>query len=775
MFSSFDIYGKQISFGVAGRNSFKTSLGSFFTLLTIGLTIFCCLLFGSDLYYHENPNVVDQTSQPLVTTPLYFTPENYTMVFSFGDDYFNFDPVGYFDLTISYQYIDNFNSITTSTAMDLRRCTAYDMRNYLGLYQQGNFFCFDLATFSLNGSWTEQYLSRIEFVVNRCKNSSDSDIICLSDDEISMKVQDDVYFNIYTEDKSVNTNNFQEPFSNYIKDLYWLLDNNLGKHSEIYLKKVTIQTDSGVIFSSITSEFVHKFEHYDLDVISNRDPIDRTYPFMKLILYASSQTQLIQRVYPKIQMVAAEVSGFVKIFSMFCAFFLSMYAGYSLSLFLINSEFDNTRKAFNKSRTYLVGRSTLKMPPGTATDNHLLMSPKNPLLTIENDYKESEEKRHHTEVDYSESIEEKIKGSDFLSARPRTGEHSVEKNFEKILISNKNEEQKENLLAEDSQKLTEKENIEESEKLKEKEQATFEIIEKPRESVQIELEELKKTPNLFFSKEVLISRKDLIKDEEIPVKEVSKMKKSKFVSVPLNDDSMSIDKSQIISKSIMNKESKNVLSQIKSIKDNAKYETGKMGASMKSLDRKTTMRQKLEGQNLNRSIFSKNIEKGPAFKFTFWDYIMGKYCLGYCYRRRKQKNKKLKVFQKAQTMIASYFDARILIRKIIDIERMKKLLFTEEQLKVYEFLTKPKLHYDKEEKNTAFTINDMTPGFLNLTDKKLDEKLVGVENFYRRMKREENPCYTDQVLYNMLDEDLKDRIEEEEGLLISPSESMIRK
>jgi hypothetical protein len=336
-----------------------------------------------------------------------------------------------------------------------------------------------------------------------------------------MKIQDDVYFNIYTEDKSVNTNNFNELFSNYIKDLYWLLDNNLGKHVEVFLKKVTIETDSGFFLSSKTSDFIHKFEHYDLDVVSNSNSLNRTYPLMKLILYASSQTQQIQRIYPKVQMIAAEVSGIVKIFSILCMALLSVYTSYKLTIFLINSEFDNSRK----------------------------------------------------------------KKSIFIP---------------KITLSNLKEIPHENLTPPNNQN-----------------QGRF----------------------LIYKEQI----KNTIKLHKKNQKHESEIFSMTFTQYPT-----------------------------------------KMLPDVNPLDQKAKVREKLE------NLFSKNHQSHADFKFTFWDYVISKYCLISCFRRKgKLKNKKLKMFLKAQLTISSYFDARILIRKIIDIERMKKVLFSDEQLKVYEFLAKP--------------------------------------------------------------------------------------
>ena len=93
--------------------------------------------------------------------------------------------------------------------------------------------------------------------------------------------------------------------------------------------------------------------------------------------------------------------------------------------------------------------------------------------------------------------------------------------------------------------------------------------------------------------------------------------------------------------------------------------------SPKSQDIRTSIWQKIQNQNKRKSFFSRNTivdEKTVGFKFTFWDYIMSKCCWGCCLRK-KHRNKKIKMFQKATMTISSYFDARLLIRKIFDIER----------------------------------------------------------------------------------------------------------
>ena len=643
------------------------------------------------------------------------------MVFSFGDDYFNFDPTGFFTISISYEFIDNFNANKTTTQMTMRNCTEYDMRNYLGLFKQGHFLCLNIAEFILKGSWTENYLSRIKISVNRCKNSTLSSIICKPDQVISKKIQDDVYFNIYTEDKSVNTDNFDSPFTNYIKDLYWLLDNKLGKHVEVFLKKVTIATDSGSVLSSTSSDFVHKFEHYDLDVVSNENIVNRTYPLMKLVLYASSHIQLIQRVYPKLQFVAAEVSGIVKIFSMICMILLSFYTKYSLTIFLINSEFDNTKKSNRRKTTF----SIRSFPQIGKEPTQIISRPQDIASCIPSEERRPRFKRYevqnHSEGDYTESVEE----------RAATDRKLIQNHFENSM------------------------------EIGETNKYTHSPRNNPEDNIMFQLKTAEQNKEKINS----LSFCDTILHFDLT--------KAKNLSRG-NEESMPLGRRMSSKKILMANSSKFELALQKSRKrfqENLKAGTEVDGINLstprgmdspRSQDIKASIWQKIQNQNKRKSFFSRNTiadEKNVGFKFTFWDYILSKCCWGCCLRK-KHRNKKIKMFQKATLAISSYFDARLLIRKIIDIERMKKLLLTEEQLKVYDFLTKPKLFYEKEEKGTSFTIKDMGPGFKKITEKKLEEKIECVESFYRRILNENNPNQIDKALYYMMDEDLREGIEE---------------
>ena len=88
---------------------------------------------------------------------------------------------------------------------------------------------------------------------------------------------------------------------------------------------------------------------------------------------------------------------------------------------------------------------------------------------------------------------------------------------------------------------------------------------------------------------------------------------------------------------------------------------------------------------------------------------------------------------------------------------MKKCLFTPEQIKIYEFLTKPHLFYDKDSKKEIFTLNELVPIFHS---KKVEKTMELIDDFNKRIMTETRPNHIDKTLFNMLDKDLKEDLTE---------------
>ena len=552
--------------------------------------------------------------------------------------------------------------------INLLNCTYEDFIRYPSILTQGHIFCMDLDFYHLTGSWSENYISFITISVNRCQNSSDSNITCASTETINQKVRDGVFLNLFTEDKSINTKDYEVPFGNYLKNSYWLLDLNIYKFVELHLRKVSLMTDNGLILPSYNEDITIKYDYHNLDMktVYVDDP---SAVLFYVDILASQKTQEITRIYPKLQFVAAEISGAFKLFTMFSFIMLSFYSNYTLSLFLINHEFDTID--FKKGR---MKEETKFNPKNT---NAKLLSKEDKVV----DVTESKicspiiARRVKTDNDYSESMDErKVSKLDFQEK-------------EKHILKKKN-------------------------------------------SLEIQL------------KKHELSGKNYI--------ETNKLEISKAPEIE--------DKPQIYQKSVVSSINE---------KEKVANSTQSQQKDMDSIKKSTMSLQKFTRSNTRKSILaSKMTTLIPTkkqkmklfpekfdFKISFSEYLG----LKLCPKRYKKAEKKIKLFKKTEYLINQTFDARNLLKSQIDMSRLKRCLFTAEQLKIYKILNKPRLLMDENYQDQTLTLKELVPAF-DLNEKKVGKTLKVVDDFIKRVTEGNDVNYIDETLFNMLNDDLQEKL-----------------
>lgn len=669
MLANFDFYGKKISFGINQEGTFKTSIGGLLSIGTLALLIISILTFGSDLYHKENPNVLDQTTQPFETEPLFFSSKNYTFAIFFTDYYFVINPSSFFNISVSYQTVNNLNgSIEENKNVKMRNCTSEDFIRYPSNFLEGKLFCMDLDSFHLKGSWSENDISFITISVNRCQNSSDSNLTCASTETINQKVRDGVFLNVFTEDKSINSKNYEVPFKNYLKNSYWLLDLNIYKFAKLYLRKVSLITDDGLILPSYNEDITIKYDYIDFDMktVYSDDP-SQTLFYVNIM--ASQKTQEITRIYPKLQFVAAEVSGAFRLFTMFSFIALYFYSNYALTLFLINQEFN----------TFNLGKGLVQKKPKFNTKNQ------NVKTLQEEDKVDFPESiicspvifhRVKSENDgYSEAMDEK----NFQERKNTKNKSSFEIQLKKITPSEKKYVQVNK--AEKNERITKVPEIEEKPPIARK----FATLENKKENL-VDL-----TP---------IQQKDLdsIRNSTMSLKKFTRLNTRKSI----------------------------------------------LESKMMTLTSGERKKMKLFPEKYN-------------FEISFREYIG----LKLCPKRYTKSEKKMKIFKKAEYLINHTFDARNLLKSQIDMARLKRCLFTPEQLKIYKILNKPYLFLNDNDKEQTVNLKELVPVF-DVNEKKVGKTLQVVEEFIKRVTEEEhNVNYVDKMLLNMLNDDLKEKLGEE--------------
>ncbi len=157
----------------------------------------------------------------------------------------------------------------------------------------------------IGGRYSDDFYASIAIYISKCQNSSDSSIICKSEDIINEKVQD-AWLQIYYSTNSINSENYSHPIQTDLSSVYFKLDSNLNKHVYTYFGVLDFTSNENYIFDVFKKKKVIKLEHSfnDLNLINKESKT------LSTIYVCSAMTkEKIQRRYIKIQEIGANISG----------------------------------------------------------------------------------------------------------------------------------------------------------------------------------------------------------------------------------------------------------------------------------------------------------------------------------------------------------------------------------------------------------------------------------------------------------------------------------
>ncbi|EAS02603.1 transmembrane protein, putative (macronuclear) [Tetrahymena thermophila SB210] len=132
---------------------------------------------------------------------------------------------------------------------------------------------------------------------------------------------------------------------------------------------------------------------------------------------------------------------------------------------------------------------------------------------------------------------------------------------------------------------------------------------------------------------------------------------------------------------------------------------------------------------------------------------------------------KSRLIDYATKNIYSNIDIFNIIRKLIEVDKLKHLLLNEHQIRLFEFLPRPQLNIDyfqdnKYYKNVFTKSNDQIRNFDNFDgsfyqdQKNEDEIIKSLRDDYQVIKKNQNQSLFDRNLIKMLDKDLKEKLEQ---------------
>ena len=215
--------------------------------------------------------------------------------------------------TYNIVYRKNGKILSSNNKLDVVNCTKYkDI--YKKINQEDNFngndislhYCFSYSNnITIGGRYSDDFYASLAIYISKCQNSSDSSIICKSEDIINEKVQD-AWLQIFYSTNSINSENYSYPIQTDLTSVYFKLDSNLNKHIYTYFGVLDFTSNENYIFDIFKKKKVIKLEHSfnDLNLINKESKT------LSTIYVCSAMTkEKIQRRYIKIQEIGANISG----------------------------------------------------------------------------------------------------------------------------------------------------------------------------------------------------------------------------------------------------------------------------------------------------------------------------------------------------------------------------------------------------------------------------------------------------------------------------------
>jgi hypothetical protein len=220
----------------------------------------------------------------------------------------------------------------------------------------------------LEGEYGQKKWRTINFKFYKCRNSTNSS--CANQEEIEKQLESG-YVDIFMTDQTIDPKNYKNPTKIYGKNVFDSINGRQYMDFWIYLKRMEIQTDDGILFDNIKKKSVIAFEKATAMKYTLQSE-----NFLQVILRISINKDLYdRRSYMKLQEAAGGIGGMVKlVFTIGKALnYLSkmiLYKNYMLQFFnmdYFNSSKINKKIKFNRFSTnpplFLPNKNILQIIP----------------------------------------------------------------------------------------------------------------------------------------------------------------------------------------------------------------------------------------------------------------------------------------------------------------------------------------------------------------------------------------------------------------------------
>ena len=216
-------------------------------------------------------------------------------------------------------------------------------------YSLSDMYCIKDLNKSLFGTFSEHTYSFIILNLFPCKNKTNSSIICQPKENISYYLNG-TFFSLQYQNLNLDPKDYANPTKKIIGDYMTTVSLNYIKTAYIYLKKILLKTDNGLIFEDIQEKSFTAYD-YTTDYINFKSTSSS---FFALNIRMSTNVEEVARSYQKVQTMLGYIGGFCTFINNLFFWFNNIFMHNMVYEKVINKIFFNSNiKSKNKNIDYL--------------------------------------------------------------------------------------------------------------------------------------------------------------------------------------------------------------------------------------------------------------------------------------------------------------------------------------------------------------------------------------------------------------------------------------
>ncbi|EAR86365.2 transmembrane protein, putative (macronuclear) [Tetrahymena thermophila SB210] len=327
-----DIYGQSVQLSFQKKNSFNTVFGGFISFTVLCSFLVGCWFFGKELYFKENPQVIMQERSVNSPKRVDVRPDNLIIMMGISDNNSNFfnDPtifsvnavqltqISVKDPTTGQQTIQLVNNPKTIKQCSMRDVQIPDLVDFFQNLNYTALYCFDSQKNEVyfEGDFNQKQFSQLFVYFQKCQNSTSSQIICKSQEEIDKSLLL-TKLSIFISDHIIDPLNFENPVSNKANTLYSSTSSQFPQEASLFLTNYYIDTDAGVFYQQMKEQQTFAFASYEVAPLFGDPNV-----LMKInIRLQKLKENYMKRQYLKLADVVAQIGGLLKILIIIGALF----------------------------------------------------------------------------------------------------------------------------------------------------------------------------------------------------------------------------------------------------------------------------------------------------------------------------------------------------------------------------------------------------------------------------------------------------------------------